>query len=86
MVAELEAFCLHLVTSTSGEVLPSKGRAYYWTVVLTMIRVIWRELRKVRVKSETAYGSEENVVVVGQYFWGTLQAHIIMNNFLRAQF
>ena len=35
-------------------------------MVLTMIRVICREFGKVRVDSETAYGSGDNVVMVGQ--------------------
>ena len=33
-------------------------KAEFWTVVLTVVRVIWRELRKVRVEAEMAYGSD----------------------------
>ena len=51
-----------------------------------MIRVIWRELKKVQFELETAYGSEDKVVMVGQYLWGTLQAHKVMDKFLRKQF
>ena len=49
---EVEAFHIHLVTTTYGEALSSAGRAECWTVVLTVMRVIWREFRKVRVESE----------------------------------
>ena len=42
MEAEVEAFRLHLVTTKYREVVYSAGRAECWTVVLTMVRVIWR--------------------------------------------
>ena len=48
-----------------------------------MVRVIWKYLRKVRVEAETTYGSDKTAVMVGQYLWGTLQAHRVMENFLR---
>ena len=51
-----------------------------------MVSVIWRELRKIRADSETAYVLAYNVVMVGQYLWVTLQAHRIMYNFLKSQF
>ena len=34
------------------------------------------------MESETAYGSEDQVVMVGQQLWVTLQAHIVMNKFM----
>ena len=86
MTAEIEAFNLHLVTTTYREVVSLAGRAECWTVVLTMMSFIWRELWKVRVESDTVNGSAYNVVMVGQYLWGTLQSHRIMDDFLRAQF
>ena len=55
-------------------------------MVLTTTRVIWRELQKVRVESETAYGSAENMVMVGHYLWVTIQAHRVMDDLLRSQF
>ena len=51
-----------------------------------MKRVICRELRKVQVDSETAYGSAENVMMVGQYLRGTLQVLRVMDDFLISQF
>ena len=54
-------------------------------MVLTMVREIWIQLRKVRVELDTAYGSEYTVVMVGQYFSGTLQAHRVMDKFLCAR-
>ena len=77
---------MYLVTTAYGEVVSSEGRVECWSVVLTMMRVILRDFRKVPGDSETAYGSADNVVVVGQYLWGTLQAHRIMDDFLRAKF
>ena len=55
-------------------------------MVLTMMKVIWRELRKVRVDSETVYDSEDNVVMVGQYLWENLQAYRVVDDLLRSQF
>ena len=86
MEAEVEAFHLNLVTTTYREVVSSAGGEECWTVALKAMRVIWRELRKVRVEPETAYGSADNVVMVGQYIWGTLQAHMVMDDLLRSQF
>ena len=65
MEADVEAFHLHLVATTYEEAVSSAGEAECWTVVLTVTRIIWRELQKVRVESETAYGLAENVVMVG---------------------
>ena len=45
MAAEVEYFHPHLVTTTYGEIAYPAGKAECCTVVLTMIRVIWRELR-----------------------------------------
>ena len=67
----MEAFHLHLVTTTHGEAVYSTVRAELLTVILTMMRVIWRELRKVRVDSETSYVSEDKDVIVGKYLWVT---------------
>ena len=51
-----------------------------------MVRVIWRDLSKVRVEAEMEYGSDNLKDMLGQYLWGTLQAHWVMNDFLRTQF
>ena len=50
------------------------------------LRVIWREIRKVRVEVETEYGSDNPMEMVGQYLWGTLQTHRVMDEFLQTQF
>ena len=42
MDPEVKSFHIHLVTTTYGEAVPSAGRADSWTVVLPMIRVIWK--------------------------------------------
>ena len=54
--------------------------------MFTTMRVVWRELSKVRVESEMEYVSVDNLLMVYQYLWGTLQAHRVMNTFLKAQF
>ena len=85
-VAEIEAFQIHMVTTTYREVEMAAVRSECWTVVITMVRVIWRDLRKVRVEAETAYFSEAPAVMVNQYLRGTFQAHRVMDKFLRTQF
>ena len=55
-------------------------------MVLTMVLVIWQEVSKVRVEADTTYGSNESSVIVGKYLWGNLQAHIVIDDFLRTQF
>ena len=62
---EIEAFQLQLVTTTYGEGAGESGMSEFWTVVLTMVWVIWRELRKVRVEAETVYGSDNPTEMVG---------------------
>ena len=62
---EIEFFHIHLVTTTYGSSLYSSGKAECWAVVLTMVRGIWMDLRKVSVLSETAYGSEYQSLMVG---------------------
>ena len=47
-----------------------------------MVQVICRELRKVRVEAETAYGSGNSTEMVGQCLWGTLQEHWVMDDAL----
>ena len=85
LAADIEAIQMHLVTTTCREGDMAAGIEECCTVVLTMVRVIWRELRKVRVEAETSYGLETHAVKVGQYLWGTLQALRVMENFLRTQ-
>ena len=74
-----------MVTTAYGEGEGAAGKAECWTIVLTMVQVIWRDLRKVRVEAEMAYGSENPTEMVGKYLWGTLQAHQVMEDFLRTQ-
>ena len=84
--AEIEVFLLHLVTTIYQE---GEGTAYKvecWTVVLTMVRLKWRELRKFRVEAETEYGSDDPIKMVGQCILGNLQAHRVMDDFLLTQF
>ena len=74
------------MTTEYGEITTAAGKEECWIVVITLVRVIWRELRKLRVEAETAYGSETPAVMAGQYLWGTLQAHREMENLLQTQF
>ena len=57
-----------------------KGK--YWNVVLTMVQVISRELRKVRLQAETEHGSDNLLGMVVHYLWVTLQAHRAVDDFL----
>ena len=56
--AKVEAFQLHLVTTTYGEGSGTAWEEECWIVVLTMVWVIWWELRKVSVEAKTSYGSD----------------------------
>ena len=64
---------MNLVTKTYGDGAMSESKAEFWTMVLTMVRVIFQDLRKVRVEAETAYGSDTpsvmvgNIVLIAQY-------------------
>ena len=58
LATKIEAFQLHLLTTTYGEGAGAAGKSDFWTVVLTMVRVICMELWMVRVEAETAYGTE----------------------------
>ena len=75
-----------LVTTTYGDVSMAAVKAKCWMVLITMVRIIWRDIRKVRVEVETAYGYDNPSVMVGQYLWGTLQSHRLMYDLLRTQF
>ena len=55
-------------------------------VVITMVWVIWRDLRKVRAELETAYGPDNPMEMVGQYLCGGLQAHRVMDELFWTQF
>ena len=76
--ADVEAFNLHLVTTTYGENAIVEGKAECWTVVITMVHIIWQDLRNVQLETEPAYCSSTTVVMVGQYLWRSLQAHRVM--------
>ena len=47
-----------MVTTTYREGEEAARKAEYWTIVLMMVQVIWRDIRKVRVEAKTAYGSD----------------------------
>ena len=57
---------MNLVATTCGDGAMASGKAECWTVVLTVVRVIWRNLRKVMVEVEMAYGSGIPLVMVGK--------------------
>ena len=82
MESEIEDFHLHLVTIAYGDSVPSVVKEECWTLGLPMVRVLWRELRMVRMESEMPYGSNNQSVMVSQYLWGTLLAHRVMDEFL----
>lgn len=88
LCAEVGAFYQYLLTTTYGTAPPPSGKTECWTVVVTMLRVVWRELRHVRAPAATAYGyAERNPhLMVGQYLWCTLQAHRVMREFMEAGF
>ena len=52
---------------------------------LTMVKVIWRDLRKVLSKVETSYGMASTNFIVGQYLWDTIKSHWVMDEFIQEQ-
>lgn len=86
--SEVDTFFNYLLTTMYGASPTAAGRTECWTVVLTLLQVVWRELRKVRVVAETAYGySKRNPsLMVGQYMWALSQAHCVQNEFLQSGF
>ena len=77
---------MKLVKTTYGDGAMEAGKAQYWTVFITMVRIIFRELRNVQFEVDMEYGSETQALMVGQYLWGTLHAHRVMDDLLRTQF
>ena len=74
-----------LMVTTFGSDNPSKeSKAICWKIVLTLVRVIFRELRKVRVGSEHAYNFPHRANAL--YLWGILQAHRVMAEFVKTNF
>ena len=51
-----------------------------------MVLVIWRDMRNFRLDTDTAYVSDNPSEMVGQYLWVTLQAHLVMDDFLLTHF
>ena len=86
LAPDIEAFQMHLVTTTYWDDEMAAVKIECWKVVLTMVHAIWREIRKVRVESETEYGSDNPSVMVGKYIWGNLQVHRVIDDLLRSQF
>ena len=76
---------MHSVTATYGDNAISEDIAECWTVVITMVILIWNELIKLKVEVETAHVSDTSTLMMGQYLWGTLQAHRVVGYFLLTQ-
>ena len=76
-----------MLTNTTNDDNPTKT----WTgkcsqIVKLMVRVFLRELRKIRVGSDMAYGASEPHIWVVQYLWHNIQAHRVMIEFREADF
>ena len=82
LAAEIEAFQLNFVTTTYEKGGVAVGKAECWTLVLTMVLVIWKGLRNVRLEVETSYVSKNPLEMVEKCFWVTLQAHRVVDDFL----
>ena len=55
-----------------------------WTVVLTLLQVLFTELRKVRVTAEQACDDGDRTN--GRYLWAILQAHRVQDEFVKYNF
>ena len=62
------------------------GKLQFLTIVLKIVHVIWRDTWKVGVEAEMAYGSDNPLESIGQYLWGNLQAHRVLDGLLQTKF
>ena len=51
LAEEIEEFNLHLITTTYRYSVSGSVKYEFWLVFLTMVRVIWRYMRKFRVQA-----------------------------------
>ena len=82
----IEAFHLHLITTTYGDIVLVSVSMKCWRMVLNMVQVILRELWTVRAKYDITYGYDSPYVMVGKYLWVVLQDCCFMEEFLLDQF
>jgi hypothetical protein len=85
LCAEISEFYRFLLVSSYGNDVSytTQAKQQCWTVVLKMLRVFFSELHKRRIVAEHGYTSPDANAI---YFWGTLQAHSVMEEFRRARF
>ena len=62
--AGIEYFQMNFITTIYGDGAMAAVKAECWTVVLTMVCVIWCDMRRVGVELEMAYGSDTPYVMV----------------------
>ena len=63
-----------LIVKTFGSDHPREEyMAICWKIILTLVKVIFREFSKAQVVAEQAYRFPDRVNTL--YFWGVLQAH-----------
>ena len=82
LAAEMEDFHLHILTTKYGDSASGSDSTKCWIVVLTMVRVIRRNTRKVCVQAEKAYELTSTNFMVGKYLWSNLQSQQVINKFL----
>ena len=55
---DIQDFNIHLIMRIYGESAPFSGKDECLIVFLTLVIFIWRDLRKLHIQAEMAYGSE----------------------------
>ena len=73
-------YCQLMVKAFGPENPSKEGKATCWKIVLTLVKVTFKELRKVRVAAKSASNFLEQTNVM--CMWGVLQAHHIMEDFI----
>ena len=68
----------------SVEDAPEDAKASCWRIVTTLLKVMFKEFRVVRVHAETGYSSKGNENAM--YLHGTLMAHKVMEDFMKYEF
>ena len=56
---------MNLVTITYGDGAMEAGKTECWTTAIIVVRIIWQDLRNIKVEAETSYGSDIMSVMVG---------------------
>ena len=82
----IDRFYRQLLTNAYGSSATASGEEECWKLIMTMVRTMFRALRKERVIAESAHSMVDVNQRVGLYLWASLQAHRVMKEYRDAAF